>query len=367
MAFLKNMIIGSDAPDPVLAPTVNPLDTNEGAQTFYQSQAALQQQQQFLQALQSQNGIGNQSQVFDQQKALAGQMQGVVNGTGPNPALAQFNQATGQNIAAQGALMAGQRGTQANAGLLARQIAQQGGNIQQQAAGQAATMQAQQQLAAMSALQAQQNSMAANANSMVGQQAQATGAYNQAALNNQQLALGAYGAQNTALASSQNSVNAANASQYAADNAIGASLVGGLASGLGSGLVGAGSKAAAAGVGAGVAGAAAASAPVLKYNGGMIEGYSDGGAVSGGPQSFTARFLIGGAQPMQSPTMAATGGPIQGQAVMPGDHPANDTVPAMLSPKEIVIPRSITMGADAPDRAAQFVAQVLGRQNLKRS
>lgn len=35
------------------------------------------------------------------------------------------------------------------------------------------------------------------------------------------------------------------------------------------------------------------------------------------------------------------GGEVPGQAKVPGDHPANDTVPAMLSPGELVIPRSM--------------------------
>lgn len=39
-----------------------------------------------------------------------------------------------------------------------------------------------------------------------------------------------------------------------------------------------------------------------------------------------------------------------------GDHPDNDIVPAMLSPGEIVIPRSIAMSDNAPDKAKAFVA-----------
>ena len=41
-----------------------------------------------------------------------------------------------------------------------------------------------------------------------------------------------------------------------------------------------------------------------------------------------------------SPAGAAYGGRIRGQALVDGDHPKNDTVPAMLSPGEIVIPRT---------------------------
>lgn len=42
---------------------------------------------------------------------------------------------------------------------------------------------------------------------------------------------------------------------------------------------------------------------------------------------------------------------------VPGDHPANDIVPAMLSPGEIVLPRSVAKAPDAPERAAEFVVQ----------
>ena len=116
--------------------------------------------------LAAQNAFRNQSANLGQMQGLTGlgqtgaqnlqnayaQMQAVANGQGPNPAQAALNQATGNNIQQQAALMASQRGAGANAGLLARQAAQQGANVQQQAAGQAAVMQANQQLAAMNQL-----------------------------------------------------------------------------------------------------------------------------------------------------------------------------------------------------------------------
>lgn len=51
----------------------------------------------------------------------------------------------------------------------------------------------------------------------------------------------------------------------------------------------------------------------------------------------------------------AKGGRINGRGMVPGDHPANDVVPAMLSPGEIVLPRSIAQAEDAPEKAAAFV------------
>ena len=49
--------------------------------------------------------------------------------------------------------------------------------------------------------------------------------------------------------------------------------------------------------------------------------------------------------------MASRGGTVPGHALYDGDHRANDTVPAMLSPGEIVIPRSF---ANDPSKAAEF-------------
>lgn len=51
----------------------------------------------------------------------------------------------------------------------------------------------------------------------------------------------------------------------------------------------------------------------------------------------------------------AKGGRVDGRPLVKGDHPANDIVPALLSPGEIVIPRSIAQADDAPEKAAAFV------------
>lgn len=153
------------------------------------TQGALGSQTALLAALQGQNGLGaqsgalgsqqalnaqlagaggvqNQSQALASQQALAGQQQAtaqryaqIASGQGPNPAMAQLNQTTGQNVAAQSALMAGQRGASSNVGLLARQAAQQGAATQQQAVGQGATMAAQQELGALSGLSSQQQAI----------------------------------------------------------------------------------------------------------------------------------------------------------------------------------------------------------------
>lgn len=273
---------------------------------FQNAQQALAQQNAFAQALAGQNGIGNQSNVLAQQQQLANQFQNIGNGQGPNPALAQLNQQTGNNIAAQAALMAGQRGAGANPGMIGRQIANQGANIQQQAVGQGATMQAQQQLAGLSALQNQQAMMQGLTGQQVAQQQGALNAGAQSALAGQQ---NVYGMQ-----ANQNSANSGVAQQNAKSQAGG---LGGVLSGIGS-----------------------------------IIGLADGGSVpdSNGPQSRIARHLI--------EVSMKNGGRVPGKAQAPGDDKKNDTVPAMLSPGEIVVPRS---AAKNPEKAAMFAAAVARR------
>lgn len=63
-----------------------------------------------------------------------------------------------------------------------------------------------------------------------------------------------------------------------------------------------------------------------------------GGAFFGGPAGAMAGGALGGALG----GMFFDGGEVPGEAPVPGDHPANDTVPALVSPGEIVLPRSIT-------------------------
>lgn len=215
---------------------LQPTNTAQTDQAYNSSQQALAQQQAMLQALQAQNGIGNQSNVFGQQQMLANQLQGVANGTGPNPALQQLQNTTGQNVANQAALMAGQRGSGANAGLLARQAAMQGANTQQQAAGQGAALAAQQQLSGMSALQQQQAQMANLAGTQVGQQQAALAGYNNAAQSEQGALLGAMQGYNNANVGMQSNVNNANAgiSNTAAQGQQ--AMFGGIEKGLGSAL-----------------------------------------------------------------------------------------------------------------------------------
>lgn len=177
-------------------------------------------------AMNAQAGYNNAQGLQAQQQALANQLGAQAQGQGPNPALAQLNQTTGQNIANQAALMASQRGSSANPGMIARQAAQQGAATQQQAAGQAATLSAQQQLAAEGALQNQQQNMVQG---NLGQQGIQAGLFTGAgALTNTQ------NANNISNVGNMQGINAQVAQNNAnATNKTTSGLLSGLASGLG--------------------------------------------------------------------------------------------------------------------------------------
>ncbi len=301
-------------------------------------QSGLGQQQSFLNALQGQNGIGNQSQVFAQQQALANQLQQQSMGQGPNPAQQMLANATGQNVAQQAALMGSQRGAGANAGLMARQASQQGAGIQQQGAGQAALMGAQQQIAAQQQLQNQQQMMAGLAGQQVGQQGNALNSLNQFQQGNQGQMLNAAG-----------NLNSANVSQTNNSNTIQGQLQGQQAK-QGGQLLG------------GLMGAAGAAFPMYTM---AAKGL---GAMAGAQKAFDGGEILNkGGQPHQHYheylSNFEAGGAVGGQALVKGDSPKNDVVPAMLSPKEIVLPRSITMDKNAPDKAREFVMAIMARKH----
>ena len=103
-------------------------------------------------------------------------------------------------------------------------------------------------------------------------------------------------------------------------------------------------------------------------------GYSDGGEVQfedpvPGPESapdiyrgkdsrlHVGRSYIaahGGMMPPSDEMCMKSGGPVPGQAQVPGDSPMNDTVHARLSPGEVVVPRSIVQSH--PEDVATLLA-----------
>lgn len=336
--------------------------------------------QALMQALGAQNGIQNQSNVFNQ-------LQGVANGTGPNPAQAMLNQQTGQNIASQGALMAGQRGVGANPGLIARQIANQGAGIQQNAVGQAATMQAQQQLGALGQL-------GGLASQQVGQQQQATGLFGQLAGNQQAQLLNANQGANAINAGVANN-NANNTSK----------TIGGLFNGIGGALAGRGGATPAGGAttlaGGSEAGGLGAGT-MLVAEGGKIVGAPNPKIAAVAPQDrFSSKILEPHVQHIAQiyhPEKFAGGGQVQalvspGEVYLPpekakavakddknpikegekipgkpkvkGNSYANDTVPKKLESGGVVIPNSIMQSDDPVGNASEFVRKLMEKNNGK--
>lgn len=228
--------------------------TDEQAKAAYEAnQAALKQQQDFVAAVQAQNGLQNQSNVYNQ-------LSNIASGQGPNPAQAMLNQATGQNVANQAALMAGQRGANANVGLMARQASQQGSKIQQDAAGQAAVMQAQQSLNAL-------NNMGNLATNQANMQANATQGLTSAQQAEQANLLNAISAQNNSRIGMQSNINNANAAMAGGRMGQQPGAIGGLMNMLGpagkmlggggaGGIIGGSDAAGMAGGGEGAAGGA---------------------------------------------------------------------------------------------------------------
>lgn len=262
---------GTGFSGPQLAQISSPVTQNQINTAYGGTQDSMASQQALLTALQGQNGLANQSQNYNQ-------LQNVINGTGANPAQAQLAQSTGQNVANQAALMAGQRGAGANVGLMARQAAQQGANTQQQAAGQAATLQAQQSLNAIG----QAGTMA---NTQAGQQIGQTNANTQAQQAEQANLLTAQGQYNNAAVSNQASVNNVNG-QLANTNMQGQQgMIGGIMNGISSVMGSMGAE------------------------GGMVQSFDEGGDVdNGGGDEFTSQVQATAAPSNPTPTFGSDAG-----------------------------------------------------------
>lgn len=196
MLGLSGGAAGTGFAGPANSGVINPTDAGQISGAYNNVQDSMASQRALLSALQAQNGLGNQTQVYNQ-------LQGVANGTGPNPAQAMLAQSTGANVANQAALMAGQRGASANSGLIARQAAQQGASTQQQAAGQAASLQAQQSLNAINSAGGIANTQASNQIGQTNANTQAQQAEQQALLNAQAQVNNA----NVGMQSNMNNVN----------------------------------------------------------------------------------------------------------------------------------------------------------------
>ncbi len=152
---------------------------------------------------------------------------------------------------------------------------------------------------------------------------------------------------------------------------------GGMAGGAGdamsssAGLIDAGGAAdAAAGAGAAAgaaegAGGMAGLAAMFASKGGQVPGvkkFALGGDSGDGGGASSLMSLI----PLALMALNKGGEPqgqVPGKGAVAGDSLKNDTVPAMVSPREIILPRSITTQPNAPQRAAEFVRQELKKHH----
>ena len=361
MSFLGGLLGGGQ--EMAKMNLINPVTQANATASMDANLEQMKQQQALLNQLAMQNGIGNQTNVYNQQQMVANQLADQAAGNGPNPAMAQLANSTGANVANQAALMAGQRGASANPGLIARQAAMQGAATQQQAAGQGAALQAQQQLQALQQLQQQQVNMGNLATQQTGQQINQQNTNQGAAANNQNSLFNQANAQNqTSLAKAkmENEINAANAKNKGA--AIGG-LLGGAASIFGGPLAGmavnalmsSGGSGGGSGGGGNVGGIGDDSQGAGMLN--SVTPFANGGQVPGGPSSRVGQHFAGLA--MQS------GGAVPGQAMVPGNSIQNDTVPAMLSPGEVVIPKSVMESKNPQKGAADFVAALMRKNGRK--
>lgn len=322
--------------------------TGQAEQLYKQQQQQLAQQQAFTQALQAQS-----PQAIAAQQQILGQLQQQAQGMGPSVASRQLASATGENIAQTGALMGAQRGVSADPGAMAQRAAQMGAKTQQQAAGQAAALRAQEQLQAQQA-----------ATGLAGQQiGQIAGA--------QQMGMaGTAAAQQNVL----DAIAKRNQTQMEIEKQK-SSQQGGM---LG-GLLGVAGTVMGGPIG-GAIGKMAGSAIGAKAEGGLVEkpyavgGYvdqlkmADGGIVpamvSPGerylPPSEVEKVKEGKKEPIKA------GEKIPGKAKVAGDSYANDTVKKNLKEGGIVIPKSVLESPNAEAQAQKFVQAVLAKQALKR-
>lgn len=279
----------------------NPVSQQQADALAAQAQGTIDQQNAFTRSINAQA-----PEAIAQQNALSSQLAAQARGEGPNPAQAALNQNTAANVANQASLAAGQRGGSANVGLLARQAGQQGAAIQQNAVGQSATMQAQQQLAAQNQLQ----NLAAN---QINQAQGANVAQNQAVQSEQQNILNAMGQYNQAKAASYGAQTSAQSAADIQNSKAQQGIFGGLLGGAGSIL----NK-------GGIAGEPD-SAPDQHDAPATVKHYATGGQVPT-PTSMVGKFLYGSA-----PEQNMQGQPYKGGNINFG----NETNPLQAGTQQI--------------------------------
>lgn len=340
-----------------------------------------------------------QSGNIADQHTLAQMLMSQANGGGPSAADALMNQGQGQAAAQASGVYSGNRAL--NAGLAARLASQTQGQVAQQAANQGAQLKANEQINAGTRLQ--------NLYGQIGQQS-----------------LTGEGIYQQALANQNNAVNQGNAIQAGlqennANNAQ--SATGGLLNGIASAIA-----LAKGGRVPSVRhydyGGFVAPMSVPTYTGGLMVPSAPASATpmklipSPGPQgksgagfSNAANGVVGqtsasmdktgqdlmtndvgasapglgvaaptaiagpslgvdtssiAANPELAAALFKMGGKVGGKAKVKGDSYSNDTVPAVLSPGEVVLPRHVTGAKNAPEAAKKFVQALMDKKSEKK-
>jgi hypothetical protein len=366
------------------------VDPKQYATNLSDVQGSLSGQKDLATQLREQNALQNQTNIYNQ-------LQGVVAGTGPNPAQAMLANQTGANIAAQNALMASQRGAGANPALIARQAAMQGANLQQQATGQAAALQAQQSLGAL-------GTAGQLANTQASQLLQGTNQYTNAALQGQSNLLNAKNAQDANAIANATQINKnaqenqGRQAQLAGNvnNAVGTAIAGPLGTALTNALTPAAQPPPDPMAGTPVEQQPSynenyvptdTTAPTEIAPAGSSVAFANGGPVSyAGRLHHQVKMAKGGPVPaMVSPgekylppaavnavkqgaNPMAVGKTVPGKPKVSGNKNSykNDTVPATLQEGGIVLPRSVTQAKDPAKKAHEFVAAIMKQRALKR-
>lgn len=403
-----------------------------GAQANEAQQAsldALAQQQNLANALAAQGGIGNQADILKQQQALASQLQGqstdktgVQNqadilkqqqslanqlqsqslGQGPNPAQEQYKQNVNAGTQAAAGTISSQKGI--SPALAAELMARQQGSANQNAAGSAAVLQAQQQLAAQQQLGAQQAAMQGIAQNQIGQrqasqqllQGQQAGmqglAQNQinqqvagatgltsAQQQQQQMLLNSLAGINTTSVDAQKAALNANAATAASNAGIRAQILGGLVNAGGS-LAGKAAMGAKGGMveekaitpvkGSGKQASMHEMPSHLVFMSDLYHGpvakMAEGGNVKfDQKESKSTSLKIPAKQQMMADGGTCSykdGAMVPGKAKVDHNSYTNDTVKALLSPGEVVIPLDVMNSKDPVSGAAKFVKALLDKK-----
>ncbi len=337
------------------------------------------------------------------QQNLAGQLQNQANGQGPNPAQALFNQNTNQAIRQNAGLVASQKGL--NAGQAARYAGQNAAMMQGQTAGNAAALNAQQQLGAQSELGNVYNSM----NSATNEQSNVNSGMARNNANNTANTIGGIGSGLMGMASflaeggpvpqptpTPTPIESAQASMRNAFHYDSGGMAGyppmGVGGWVASQLMGMGNGGNYQSEMSTDQGPMAANVNPNQISGMFKHGAqspigstitpatADGGLESagGGLGSVIADSpgiamaaarggLIKHMEKFKKPVvMKESGGGVPGKAKVKGDSYSNDTVPAVLSPGEVVITRSVMQSSDPSGNAARFVSAVMAKKKMGR-